>query len=212
MALVPPPQLPNLPAMVAAYDTLSHETALFANAGGFNLAAQLAAIQNSLNNLTNTVNNNHTAVSGRLTAIEGRLNGIDGRLDGIDGRLGGIDGRLDGIDGRLDGIDGRLGGIDGRLDGIDGRLDNIEGRIDGIDTHIDQQPMRLIKAVAAHDKPLRGSDLAVLTAPHPRTRDELLLFTCMLQFLFSCSGIDFSFPENQCTASATALRLPLLPN
>ncbi|KAG5640070.1 hypothetical protein DXG03_001323, partial [Asterophora parasitica] len=188
MALVPPPQLPNLPAMVAAYDTLSHETALFANAGGFNLAAQLAAIQNSLNNLTNTVNNltntvnnltntvnnNHTAVSGRLTAVEGRLNGIDGRLDGIDGRLD---------------------GIDGRLDNIEGRLDNIEGRIDGIDTHIDQQPMRLINAVAAHDKPLRGPDLAVLTAPHSRTRDELLLFT-----------------QNQCTASATALRLPLLPN
>lgn len=101
MALVPPPQLPNLPAMVAAYNTFSHETALFANAGGFNLAAQLAAIQNSLNNLTNTV----TTASGRLTAIEGRLTTMDGRLTAIEGRLTNVEGRLNGIDGRLDGID-----------------------------------------------------------------------------------------------------------
>ncbi|KAJ6608496.1 hypothetical protein B0H10DRAFT_2226796 [Mycena sp. CBHHK59/15] len=120
---------------------------------------------------------------------------MDGRLTTMDGRLTAIEGRLTDVEGRLTTIDGRLDNVEGRLDNIDGRLDNIEGRIDRIDTHIDQQPMHLINTVAAHDKPLRGPDLVVLNAPHPRTRDELLLFT-----------------QNQCTASATALGLPLLPN
>ncbi|KAF7351784.1 hypothetical protein MSAN_01611800 [Mycena sanguinolenta] len=158
MAL-PPPQLPNIQAMVAAFDTLSQETALLPNANAFNIGAQLAAIQTSLANLTTTVQNLSATVQNLTTTVNNNHTHVTGRLDAIDGRFDAIDDRLDAIEGDL-------------------RL----------------QPMRLMNSVAAHDKPLRGPDFAVLSHPNPSTRDRLLAFTA-----------------NECNASAANLRLPALP-
>ncbi|KAJ7838930.1 hypothetical protein B0H14DRAFT_2788222, partial [Mycena olivaceomarginata] len=80
MALAPPPQLPNIPAIVAAYgvivqeiNNISQETAHFTNVGPVNIANQLAALTAAVTALTNTVNNNHIAVMGRLNDIDSHM-------------------------------------------------------------------------------------------------------------------------------------------
>ncbi|KAF7333886.1 hypothetical protein MSAN_02401200 [Mycena sanguinolenta] len=161
MAL-PPPQLPNIQAMVAAFDTLSQETALLPNANAFNIGAQLAAIQASLANLTTTVTNNQTSLNNLTTTVQNLSTTVNNNHTHVTGRLDAIDDRLDAIDDRLNAIEGDL------------RL----------------HPMRLMNAVAAHDKPLRGPDFAVLSNPNPSTRDKLLAFTV-----------------NECNASAVNLGL-----
>ena len=65
--------------MVAAYNALSQETALFTNAAPFKFAAQLNAINNSLTNFTNNLTN----LTNILTANTLRMNDAE-RLRAID--------------------------------------------------------------------------------------------------------------------------------
>ncbi|KAF7375854.1 hypothetical protein MSAN_00475500 [Mycena sanguinolenta] len=107
MAL-PPPQLPNIQAMVAAFDTLSQETALLPNANAFNIGAQLAAIQASLANLTTTVTNNQTSLNNLTTTVQNLSTTVNNNHTHVTGRLDAIDDRLDAIDDRLNAIEGDL--------------------------------------------------------------------------------------------------------
>ncbi|KAJ7488548.1 hypothetical protein B0H11DRAFT_2406625 [Mycena galericulata] len=61
------------PRVFQQINTISQETAHFANVGPINIAAQLNALTIAVNNLTNTVNNNHAAVMGRLNDIDSHM-------------------------------------------------------------------------------------------------------------------------------------------
>ncbi|KAJ6535693.1 hypothetical protein B0H19DRAFT_1271416 [Mycena capillaripes] len=91
MALAPPPQLPNIPAIVAAYgvisqelDTIRQETAHFSNAAPQNIADQLAALAQAVAALTNTVANNHIAVTNNHIAATNNYNTVMARLNDVE--------------------------------------------------------------------------------------------------------------------------------
>ncbi|KAJ7875902.1 hypothetical protein B0H14DRAFT_2715113 [Mycena olivaceomarginata] len=162
-----PAPLPNIPRMSAAYTTiaqemtlLGNETALFTNAGPINIAAQLAQLTAAVTQLTATVNGlagtvaaNHQTAQANHAALVVTVNANHATAQANHATA------------------------QANHATAQANHNTVLQQLADLNASLALQPMRLANASAGPNGGLVGPAMTPLAAPHPLTREALLVFT-----------------------------------